>query len=182
MSINTLDEDFKNDMDNASSIQDRLNTLKELHNSGIHTVLFMSPIFPYITNFKDIIEVSKEYIDEYWFKSADEDYDTMLYMKEGKKNTWCLFMGHLVIEKLLVCKEYPNDPIAPKIHNLILLSQKANLEVPTEIREKIQTINTFNISARYDDYKRTFDEKYTDDYTSEQVKNVEEVRKWLKEQ
>lgn len=122
---------------------------------------------------------------EYWFKSADEDYDTMLYMKDGKKNTWCLFMGHLVIEKLLkglYAKNNPNDPIAPKIHNLILLSQKANLEVPTEIREKIQIINTFNISARYDDYKRTFDEKCTDDYTSEQVKNVEEVRKWLKEQ
>ena len=122
---------------------------------------------------------------EYWFKSADEDYDTMLYMKAGKKNTWCLFMGHLVIEKLLkglYAKNNPDDPIAPKIHNLILLSQKANLEVPAEIREKIQTINTFNISARYDDYKRTFDEKCTDEYTSEQVKNVEEVQKWLKEQ
>ncbi len=122
---------------------------------------------------------------EYWFKSADEDYDTMLYMKAGKKNTWCLFMGHLVIEKLLkglYAKNNPDDPIAPKIHNLILLSQKANLEVPTEIREKIQIINTFNISARYDDYKRSFDEKCTDDYTSEQVKSIEEVRKWLKEQ
>ncbi len=54
--------------------------------------------------------------------------------------------------------------------------------MPTEIREKIQIINTFNISARYDDYKRSFDEKCTDDYTSEQVKNIEEVRKWLKEQ
>ena len=122
---------------------------------------------------------------EYWFKGADEDYDTMLYMKAGKKNTWSLFMGHLVIEKLLkglYAKNNPNEPIAPKTHNLILLSQKANLEVPTEIREKIQIINTFNISARYDDYKRTFEEKCTDDYTSEQVKNVEEVRKWLKEQ
>ncbi len=122
---------------------------------------------------------------QYWFKSADEDYDTMLYMKAGKKNTWCLFMGHLVIEKLLkglYAKNNPNNWVAPKIHNLILLSQKANLEVPTEIREKIQIINTFNISARYDDYKRSFDEKCTDDYTSEQVKNIEEVRKWLKEQ
>ena len=122
---------------------------------------------------------------EYWFKSADEDYDTMLYMKAGKKNTWCLFMGHLVIEKLLkglYAKNNPDDPIAPKIHNLILLSQKANLEVPTEIREKIQTINTFNISARYDDYKKSFDAKCTDNYTKEQVKNIEEVQKWLKEQ
>ena len=122
---------------------------------------------------------------KYWFESADSDYETMKVLYNNKKNTWCLFIGHLVIEKLLkglYAKNNLENPIAPKIHNLILLSQKANLEVPTEIREKIQTINTFNISARYDDYKRTFDEKCTDDYTSEQVKNVEEVRKWLKEQ
>ena len=107
---------------------------------------------------------------EYWFKSADEDYDTMLYMKAGKKNTWSLFMWLLVVEKLLkglYAKNNPDNLIAPKIHNLILLSQKVYLEVPKEISEKIQTINTFNISARYDDYKRTFDKKCTDAYTSE---------------
>ena len=31
----------------------------------------MSPIFPYITDFKEIIEVSKEYIDEYWFENLN---------------------------------------------------------------------------------------------------------------
>ena len=71
MSINTLDENFKNDMDNASSIKERLDTLKKLHDNSIHTVLFMSPIFPYITNFKEIIEISKEYIDEYWFENLN---------------------------------------------------------------------------------------------------------------
>ena len=67
MSINTLDEKFRNDMDNASSIKDRLETLKKLHENGIYTVLIMSPIFPYITEWKEIIELSKEFIDEYWF-------------------------------------------------------------------------------------------------------------------
>lgn len=71
MSINTLDEDFKNDMDQASSIEERLNTLKELHNQGIHTVLFMSPIFPEITDFKSIINVSKSFIDEFWFENLN---------------------------------------------------------------------------------------------------------------
>ena len=84
--------------------------------------------------------------------------------------------------KGLYAKNNPENPIAPKIHNLILLSQKANLEVPKEIREKIQVINTFNISARYDDYKRSFANKCTNEYTAEQVKNIEEVQKWLKEQ
>ena len=57
MSINTLNEKFKNDMDNASSIKDRLETLQKLHENGIYTVLFMSPIFPYITDWKKIIEI-----------------------------------------------------------------------------------------------------------------------------
>ena len=71
MSINTLDEKFKNDMDNASSISSRLNTLKELHENGIKTVLFMSPIFPYITDCIGIIEKSKDYVDEYWFENLN---------------------------------------------------------------------------------------------------------------
>lgn len=71
MSINTLDENLKNDMDNASSIEDRLKTLKELHHNGIYTVLFMSPIFPYITDFKKIIEKSHDFIDEYWFENLN---------------------------------------------------------------------------------------------------------------
>lgn len=71
ISINTLDEKFKNDMDNASSINDRIHTLKELHNQGIYTVLFMSPIFPYITDFKSIIEKTHTYVDEYWFENLN---------------------------------------------------------------------------------------------------------------
>lgn len=71
MSINTLDESFRSDMDKASTIIDRLNTLKELHNQGIYTILFMSPIFPAITDFKEIIEVSKTYIDKFWFENLN---------------------------------------------------------------------------------------------------------------
>lgn len=71
VSINTLNEDFKNDMDNASSIADRLDALKRLHENGIYTVLFMSPIFPQITNFLEIIECSRLFIDEYWFENLN---------------------------------------------------------------------------------------------------------------
>lgn len=76
------------------------------------------------------------------------------------------------ILKGLYVKNNSDNPIAPKIHNLILLSQKAILDIPVEIREKIQVINTFNISARYDDYKNSFEEKCTDEYTKEQVRNI----------
>ena len=71
MSINTLNEKFRSDMDNASTIKERMDTLKELHNNGIYTVLFMSPIFPYITEWKEIIDQTKDYVDEYWFENLN---------------------------------------------------------------------------------------------------------------
>lgn len=71
ISINTIDENFRKDMDNASSIQERLRALKELHSNSIYTVLFMSPIFPEITDFKTIIEISHNFVDEYWFENLN---------------------------------------------------------------------------------------------------------------
>ena len=71
MSINSLNEKFRSDMDNASTIKERMDTLKELHNNGIYIVLFMSPIFPYITEWKEIIDQTKDYVDEYWFENLN---------------------------------------------------------------------------------------------------------------
>ena len=70
-SINTLDESFRNTMDCASSIQERLNALKTLYSNGIYTVLFLSPIFPYITNCKGIIDFTKTFVKEYWFENLN---------------------------------------------------------------------------------------------------------------
>ena len=96
MSINTLDENFKNDMDNASAIKERLNTLEELHKNGIHTVLFMSPIFPYITEWKEIIEISKEYVDEYWFENLNlrgsYKKEILDYIKDNYKEIYPKFI------------------------------------------------------------------------------------------
>lgn len=87
MSINTLDEKFKNDMDNASSIKERLKILKKLHEQGIYTVLFMSPIFSYMKEWREIIELSKEYIDEYQFENLNlrgrYKKDVLEYIKEN---------------------------------------------------------------------------------------------------
>lgn len=92
MSINTLDEKFRNDMDNASTIKERMEALKELHNNGIYTVLFLSPIFPHITDWKEIIECTKDYIDEYWFENlnlrGDYKKDILDYIKNNYINIY----------------------------------------------------------------------------------------------
>ena len=119
----------------------------------------------------------------YWIESSDEDYDTMMYMKAGKKNTWCLFMWHLVIEKLLkalYAKNNKNAPYAPKSHDLLHLAEKTELELTDRQEDLLDTITRFNMNARYDDYKKEFYLKCTDEYTEQQLKNIEEVRLWLK--
>ena len=71
VSVNTLDERFKDEMDHASSIGKRLDTLETLHGNSIYTVLFMSPIFPGITDYKEIIVKTRRYVDEYWFENLN---------------------------------------------------------------------------------------------------------------
>lgn len=70
-SINTTDEAFKNDMDKASSIEDRISALKTLHDNGIKTVCFVSPIFPMISDWQNIILKTKDFVDEYWFENLN---------------------------------------------------------------------------------------------------------------
>ena len=92
ISINTLDEKFRCDMDNASTIKERMDTLKELHNNGIYTVLFMSPIFPYITEWKKIIDSTKDYTSEYWFENLNlrgsYKKDIFSYIKNNYSNLY----------------------------------------------------------------------------------------------
>ena len=70
-SINTLDEDFKADMDNAVSIQRRLDAMKQVYDAGIRTVCFIAPVFPGITDFKAIFHRVKNQCDLVWLENLN---------------------------------------------------------------------------------------------------------------
>jgi DNA repair photolyase len=71
VSLNTLDEDFRHDMDKASNVRERLDTVKTLHEAGIRTALFLSPMFPGITDFRAILAAGRGFADEYWFENLN---------------------------------------------------------------------------------------------------------------
>lgn len=82
-SINTLDEAFREEMDNAVSIERRLDAMKAFHDAGIRTTCFISPIFPGITDVPAIIRRAKNQCNLIWlenlnlrggYKSAILDY------------------------------------------------------------------------------------------------------------
>ena len=106
ISINTLDENFRNDMDNAITIKERLNTLRKLHENSIHTVLFMSPIFPYITEWKEILEKSKNYVDEYWFENLNLRGQYKTYIMNYIKNKYPKYYDSYVDIYIKNNKEY----------------------------------------------------------------------------
>lgn len=70
-SVNTLDECFKNDMDNAVSIERRLTAMKQVYEAGIRTVCFISPVFPGITDFEAIFERVKDQCDLVWLENLN---------------------------------------------------------------------------------------------------------------
>lgn len=94
-SINTTNEQFKDDMDKASSIKNRFESLQTLYENGIRTAVFISPMFPEITEWKDIISTSKNYINEYWFENLNlrGDYKRVIldYIKKNYPNLWTLY-------------------------------------------------------------------------------------------
>ncbi len=121
-------------------------------------------------------------IMNYWIESSNEDYKVMNILYKNNKNSYCLFFGHLVIEKLLkalYAKNNKNVPYAPKTHDLLYLAEKMNIELTEKQANDLVEITKYNLSTRYDDYKREFYNKCTDEYTEKQIKKIEGVKVWL---
>ena len=70
-SINTLDEQFRSEMDRGVSIERRLNAMKQFYDAGIQTTCFISPIFPGITDVKAIIERAKKQCNLVWLENLN---------------------------------------------------------------------------------------------------------------
>ena len=72
LSFSTTDEKLRRQTELLSSaVGQKINALKELHKAKIPTALFISPIFPQITDWKKIIIKTQPFVDEYWFENLN---------------------------------------------------------------------------------------------------------------
>ena len=120
---------------------------------------------------------------KYWIDSSDRDFITMEHLFEKEDYHWALFIGHLVIEKLL--KAYfvkINDDYPPYAHNLLRLAIESKIKITDDLKLKLTTISAFNINARYDDYKSSFQKRCTPQYTLEWIDKIKELRSWILKQ
>lgn len=121
-----------------------------------------------------------EELVSYWIETAEKDYVTMLNLYESEDYHWALFIGHLVLEKLL--KAYyvkTKKEHAPRVPDLLRLGNLCGLEISEEMADYLDEITAFNINARYPDLKQEFYKKCTKEFASHSLKKIEEVRAWL---
>ena len=81
-SINTLDEDFRKEMDRGVSIERRLAAMKACYDAGVQATCFISPIFPGITDPVEIIEAAKDRCNLVWLENLNLRGDYGARIKE----------------------------------------------------------------------------------------------------
>jgi HEPN domain-containing protein len=126
--------------------------------------------------------MEKDDIVKYWVESSDSDFQVMESLFENGHYVWALFLGHLVVEKLLKAYHVKRiDADYPRIHNLLEIAHKASLDLSDEQKLIISELTAFNLRARYPDYKNRFQKKADRQYTETHLSKIREIRKWLQE-
>ncbi len=125
--------------------------------------------------------MKKEEHIKYWRESALHDLESAESMFAAGKYDWCLFIGHLVLEKTLkaILVDRNNNKMPPKIHNLVRLAEFANIELDDKQKFLLDKITDFNLQTRYPDYKLKFYKRCTEEYSSEYFTIIKELHTWL---
>ncbi|MCX6150424.1 MAG: HEPN domain-containing protein [Ignavibacteriales bacterium] len=127
--------------------------------------------------------MSKEEIIKSWIESSDRNFISMEVNYNSKQYDWSLFIGHLVIEKLLKAIFVKLNSInPPPIHNLQRLAELANLKLTDEQFSWLADITSFNIQTRYEEKKIDFYKKCTQEFTLKYTEIIKELRDWLKQE
>lgn len=120
---------------------------------------------------------------KYWLSGAEYSLKVARDNFKLKHYSWCLFFCHLTLERALkgLFVKKLNKPPLP-IHNLVRLAKQAKLEIPPVRAIDFEEISSFNIEARYDDFKLSFYKNATRVYTEKWLKKCQEYFLWLKNQ
>ncbi len=117
----------------------------------------------------------------YWRDASEEKWKTAEALMKSERYADALFFCHLTLEALLKAavvvktKEYP-----PYQHDLVDLARRAGVSLDEKKTEELAEITTFNIRARYDDFKLSFYRKATKEYATRYFDTTNQLRIWIK--
>ena len=117
-----------------------------------------------------------------WLKQSDYDIDTAVYMHEGGRHIYAVFMCHLAIEKALKRLFYETHrEIPPKTHNLIYLLNKIGIKPPSKPGKFIVKLSEASIPIRYPENLSKLQKTYTEEVVGEILADGKDVILWIKE-
>jgi HEPN domain-containing protein len=125
-----------------------------------------------------MIDIEKQVA--YWRSGASEDWQVATELIRRKRLRHGLFFAHLAIEKALkahVCRH--TQDLAPRMHNLVRLTELAELQLADKQIDVLAEMNAFNLEGRYP-------EMLTPEPTVEEarryIRRAKEVYTWLMSQ
>ena len=126
------------------------------------------------------VDIDKTF--NHWINTSEKDFNTMIHLFQSKDFHWSLFIGHIVIERLLkasVVKKTQDH--APFTHDLTKLAKLSGIDFSELHLDWLDTISTFNMNARYDSHKEAFYIKCNLGFTTEWIDKIEKLQIWIKE-
>ena len=125
--------------------------------------------------------MTKEEHIKYWLESAQHDLESAESIFDSGRYDWCLFIGHLALEKILkaVFVDRNDNNVPPKVHNLVRLAELSRIELGEDQKFHLDQITDFNIQIRYPDYKLEFYKRCNIEYTKEYFAKIKEFYTWF---
>jgi HEPN domain-containing protein len=84
----------------------------------------------------------------YWRTSSRHDLESAQAIFDSGRYDWCLFVGHLALEKILkaLFVARNDNKMPPKTHNLVRLAELSDVEMDDDRRFLLDKISDFNLS------------------------------------
>lgn len=116
-----------------------------------------------------------------WVDSSIYDFETAGIMYDTGRYSYCAFICHQAIEKLLKAVIiHLNKEIPKKTHNLRELLAECKFEVPADIETKILKLNPHYMFSRYPDLAGGPSHKMYNSLIAKELMDIsKEVAEWL---
>lgn len=116
---------------------------------------------------------------EYWSEGAEDDLSTAELLIREKRILHGLFFCHLVIEKAIKAHVIKTTgEVDPRSHNLIYLSEKADLVFDNDTEIFIGILMKYQLQGRYPDYNPVLPDILI---VNEYFEKTKTLLQWLKE-
>ena len=118
---------------------------------------------------------------KYWQELAQRDYPVMENLFENSHYMWSLYIGHLILEKVIKARYiFDNETIPPKTHDLVKLIKSTKLNVSEDNLIFLNKVNDFNIETRYTDFKSKLYNECNKEFTEINLNKIKEIYQWIK--